>query len=89
MGDCQRKGRSAVTGWLAERHAQIRSPSGETTEGWSQHDANIPNVYGDVKDAEDVPNDTRSRHQPGVDGPTDDTSERVPSRRVEPVPEFL
>lgn len=38
---------------------------------------------------QEVVDDTASRHETGVDSPTNDTTERVPRSRVEPIPEFL
>lgn len=69
--------------------SHISCPSGQSTESRSQEDANVPNINGKVDCTEEVVDDTTGGHETGVHSATYHPSQRIPCRRVKPIPEFL
>ena len=81
--------------YIAIRHhlelfgEEVRDESGQTGEEWSQKDAHVTDVDGDVQEGEQMVDGSRGDHQTRVDGATNDTSKRVPRAIVKPVVEVV
>jgi hypothetical protein len=71
------------------RDLQVRRDRSQPRERRREHHTHIPDIHGEVQPVQDVVDDARGDHQARVDGPADDSAERVPCCWVEPVPEFL
>ena len=67
----------------------VSRPCCECAESWCKEDADVAHVDGQVKRVEDVINNTARGHQTGIDGSADNTPERIPCCRIEPVPKNL
>lgn len=70
-------------------NAQIGGIGSQGTEARGEHDTDVTDVDREMERVENVVDDTTRGHETWIDSTTHDTSERVPCRRVEPVPEFL
>jgi hypothetical protein len=53
---------------------QVRRPGRQPCESGSEHDANVPDVDGEVEVVEDVVDDTRGDHETRVDRTADDST---------------
>ena len=67
----------------------VSCPGGQGAKTGSKKYTNIPYVNRKVEVMQHAVNDPASSHQAGVYGTANDTAQRVPSGRIEPVPEFL
>ena len=69
------------------RGQEVTGKGSQARAGGSQHDADVADIDGEGKKAEEVVDGTAGDHEAWVEGTTSDTTEGVPCAVIEPVPE--
>jgi len=94
QGWAQQKIHSSYRAWLIRTYRdflgeEIRNDGGETRKEWRQKDADIPDVYGEVDWSEKMVEGRRCDHQARINGPADDSAQRIPCSVVKPIMELV
>ena len=71
------------------RREEVRHDGGQRGEEGGEEHANLPDINTDVDAVEKVVDDAGGDHETGVDGSSNDTTQRIPGTIIKPVVEIV